>query len=469
MIKPSSLIQKYFVHQPTQGQKDLFHRMDSFLLENKPKQVLLIKGYAGTGKTSVIGALVKMLPGLKMKYVLLAPTGRAAKVITAYSGKMALTIHKKIYKSNVNGDTGKAEFKRQKNYTKDTIFIVDEASMLSDDSSFGSSGLLSDLMSYVFAENGNRLVLIGDNAQLPPVGQTESPALDLGLLTQRYGCSVDAIELTEVMRQESDSGILDNATSLRQALVKNEFKVGFETAKYPDIYKMTGEKLEEGLRYAYDKYGEHNTTVILRSNYAAVRYNQYIRNQLLFRTEEIEVGDLLMVVRNNYFYIPDDSPGGFMANGDFIEVQKVVSFDEMHGFRFATLQVSMVDMPQVPSFEAKVLLDTLAGTTTSLAREDSLKLYESVWRDYEDLKSKKKINEALRTDPYLNALQVKYAYALTCHKSQGGQWDAVFVEQGYLKEEYLGMEYLRWLYTALTRASKELFLVNFDKKFFVNI
>lgn len=397
----------------------------------------------------------------------MAPTGRAAKVMSSYAKKLAFTVHKKIYKQV--GDQGEGPaFKRQANYAKDTIFIVDEASMINEDYSFGSSGLLSDLFNYVFSDPSNKMILIGDDAQLPPVGQVISPALDAGYLEGHFHASVRQIVLTEVMRQETDSGILVNATKLRQELSAKTPVVAFETKGHKDIFRMTGERMEEGLRYAYDQYGVENTIIICRSNKLANNYNQYIRNRIHFYESELEAGEILMVVRNNYLHTPDDIAGNFLANGDFVEVMKIVSFEEMYGFRFATLQLRMVDYPAQTAFEAKVILDTLYTTTPALSEEQNKTLYEAVSEDYSDLSTVKARKEALKTDPYLNALQVKFAYALTCHKSQGGQWNAVFVDQGYLKDDMIDREYLRWLYTATTRATDQLFLVNFNKKMFVS-
>jgi exodeoxyribonuclease-5 len=273
--------------------------------------------------------------------------------------------------------------------------------------------------------------------------------------------------LKDVMRQQAGSGILKNATTLRNELLKGTEHVAFSVRGEPDIFKMGGDKLEDGLRYAYDKYGEDNTMVICRSNKSAVMYNQHIRNALLFRTEEIEAGDLLMIVRNNYFYVPEETPSGFLANGDFITITKIVSLEELYGFRFATIEFKLVDYPEMEPFSAKVILDTLHSETPAMSQEDNRAFYHLVLEDYKDVKNKKELNEKLREDPYLNALQIKFAYAVTCHKSQGGQWPAVFVDQGYITEDRINTEFIRWLYTAITRATDQAFLVNFDPKFFV--
>ncbi|MTI19820.1 ATP-dependent endonuclease [Fulvivirga sp. RKSG066] len=463
MPLPSQILINKFPYEPTPDQASLFTKVDSFLkAEDRP--VLLIKGYAGTGKTTVVSALTQVLPLFNFKFVLLAPTGRAAKVMSSYANKMAFTIHKKIYKQASDDGVGPV-FKRQSNYAKNTVFIIDESSMISEDTGIGR-GLLSDLMDFVFTSDSNKLILIGDNAQLPPVGQTDSPALNNDHLNFNFNTTVFESVLTEVTRQASDSGILKNATRLREQIKNQKPQIKISTGGEKDIFRMTGEKMEEGLRWAYDRYGIENTVIICRSNKLANNYNQYIRNRIHFYESELEAGELLMVVRNNYLHSPGDQTGGFLANGDFVQVQKIVSFEEMYGFRFATLQLKLPDYPSETSFEAKVILDTLHTESSALSNEQNKKLYDQVKADYFDLSTKKEIKEALKKDPYLNALQVKFAYALTCHKSQGGQWPAVFVDQGFIKIDEIDREYVRWLYTAVTRATTQLFMVNFDQSFF---
>lgn len=465
--KPSVLIRRNFPHEATSGQEYFFHQMDEFLSQDfSKKATFLLRGYAGTGKTSVISALVRTLPRLGFKSLMLAPTGRAAKVMMAYAGKGGFTIHKMIYKPK--GELGSVGlvFDLVKNYHKDTIFIVDEASMLADDGGRGGN-LLSDLVRFVFQEESNRLVLIGDTAQLPPVGSSRSPALDKDYLMRYFRLHVLEAELTEVMRQELDSGILFNATRLRNEVLKEKPAVTFFTKRFKDFYKMSSERLEEGLRYAYDKFGIENTIIITRSNKSAVQYNQYIRRSLLFYEEEIAAGDMLMIVKNNYTYMSDSRTVNFLANGDFAEVRKIRSYEEMHGLRFATVELQLTDYPEEPPFEAKIILDTLYSHSPALDADQSRELFKFVSEDYQDIESKKERMAYIKKDPYLNALQVKFAYALTCHKSQGGQWQAVFVDQGYLSGEQLDREYVRWLYTAVTRATRELFMVNFNPKFYI--
>lgn len=468
-VSPARLLAKRFPFTPTPGQAELFKLLDYFIVEKeKYRQVFLLKGFAGTGKTTVVSTLVNMERKFGYRYILLAPTGRAAKVMANYSKQKAFTIHKKIYWQTADPYTGNLVFERQKNYHTSTIFVVDEASMISDEADFiGGNGLLADLIDYVFEDESNKLMLIGDTAQLPPVGRAASPALDSEYLKVNFDVSVLEKELEEVMRQDEQSGILINATALRNVLLQNSTQIKLHTKYFPDIYKMTGEKLEDGLRYAYDKYGIENSIIICRSNKAATQYNQFIRRAIHFSENEIDVGDFLMVVRNNYIALGEDAPAGFLANGDFVEIMKVSSIEDMYGFRFANLQLRLTDYPEQPEFEAKIMLNTLHSYTPGLSQEDNKKLYDNVLADYMYIRSKKERNEVVKKDPYLNALQVKFAYALTCHKSQGGQWNAVFVDQGYLTEESVNTEFLRWLYTAMTRATNELFLMNFDTKFFL--
>jgi exodeoxyribonuclease-5 len=434
--------------------------------EGSTSDTILVTGYAGTGKTTVVRALVEALPLFNFRFVLLAPTGRAAKVLASYSSRKAFTIHKIIYRQVADPESSRLKFELRKNYRKRTVYIIDEASMISDSSTdTGGRGLLDDVVRYVFADESNKLILIGDQAQLPPVGSSGSPALVSELLKTRYGLQVRQVRLTEVVRQAQGSGILHNATGLREVLSAGRTDILFHTGKYKDIYGIGREKMEDGLRYAYNKYGIENTIIVCRSNWQAVQYNQFIRRNILFHEDELDAGDVLMVVRNNYFYLDPESDAGFVANGDFMEVRKIVRFEEMHGFRFATLDLQMVDYPHMPPFRAKVMLDTLHSTSPSLSREDSVRLYAEVLKDYSDITTRKARTEALQADEYLNALQVKYAYALTCHKSQGGQWKIVFLDQGIADPSQVDTDYIRWLYTGVTRAEQELYLVNFSPDF----
>ena len=464
MPKISEILKNKFPYDPTSDQLKLFLLFDRFLKEGGP-DTLLIKGYAGTGKTSIISALVNILPLFNYKFMLLAPTGRAAKVLSSYSKRKAFTIHKIIYKLVQNKNTGEFRFKRVKNYRKNTIFFVDEASMIYDDQQFGKKGLLKDLTDFVFEDSSNKIVFIGDTAQLPPVGQEYSGALDKENLELRYGLEINDHELKEVVRQEQQSGILINATELREKIDLEEFEIKLNTRSYRDIFRMQSDKMEDGIRYAYQKFGIEDSIIICLSNKQANMYNQFIRRNILFFENEIDAGDYIMIVKNNYYWIDEGSKAGFLANGDFAEVLKISNTEERYGFRFADLSLRLVDYPDHPHIDAKVILNTLHEPTPSLSNEDNQKLYECVSNEYEGI-TKKEFNQAMADDPFLNALQIKFTYAITCHKSQGGQWPVVFLDQGYLRNDSIDISFLRWLYTGITRATKELYLVNFKESFF---
>lgn len=463
-----SLIERHFGKIPTSQQKEVFTLLEKFLLSEDEDQCFLLRGYAGTGKTTLISALVKVLPGIKLKSVLLAPTGRAAKVISNYSGKKAFTIHKKIYRKKLAASPD-MNFVLGENMMENTIFIVDEASMISDQiHDYSRQSLLEDLVRYVYNGKNCKLMFVGDTAQLPPVGSDLSPALDKNLLIADFRLRVLSYELTDVVRQEKQSGILYNATQLRELIRKGKQAFPkFIIKGYRDIFRMTGEKLVEGLNYAYDKYGMENTIVICRSNKNANAYNQNIRNRILYREEEITGGDHIMVVRNNYFWLkPDDNSGDFIANGDIARVRKVRRVEEQYGFRFAELVIELLDYPDQEPLTCKVMLDTLYSESPSLSAADNKRFFEAVMEDYQHIENKRLRMEEIKKDPYYNALQIKFAFAVTCHKAQGGQWPAVFIDQGYLTDEMLNTEFLRWLYTGVTRSNAELFLVNFSDQFF---
>jgi ATP-dependent exoDNAse (exonuclease V) alpha subunit len=480
--KPSELLEKRFPHEPTASQKKFFMMMDGFLDQDKwANQAFVLRGYAGTGKTTLVSALIKVLPRFNYKSVLLAPTGRAAKVMSNYSGKKASTIHKKIYKQSANPFSGSLEFKRMNNSSSLTVYIVDESSMISDDAEYGTAGLLTDLIDYVFKNDegdmGNKIIFIGDTAQLPPVNTNMSPALDIDYLKSQFHMGVIGVELTDVMRQMADSGILYNATNLRNKInTLTNMPIGdqngevlnikFHTKGFKDMYKMSADRLEDGLNYAYRKFGRENTIIITRSNKTAVGYNRYIRQNVFFQEDEIATGDLLMIVRNNYNTLSEESAAGFLANGDFVEIMRIKKHQDMYGFRFVDLMLRLVDYPDEPEFDAKIILDALHSDTPALSPAQNKALYEAVTEEYSHIANKRERNEAIRANAYLGALQVKFAYALTCHKSQGGQWSAVFVDQGYLTDDKINTDWVRWLYTGITRSSEELFLVNFNQSFF---
>jgi exodeoxyribonuclease-5 len=459
--RAAQILSEKFPFEPTKDQTRFFELAEQFVQSKTARSTLVLKGYAGTGKTSLVGVLVKVLPSFGFKVMLLAPTGRAAKVLAKYSRKSAYTLHKIIYKLN-ESPTG-VRFELRKNYSRGTIFMVDEASMISG-GSFRNS-VLADLIEYVFQHSSNKLILIGDTAQLPPVGQTKSPALSPSYLAQEFDLVVSAIELNQVMRQSMDSGILKNANSLRLELNKPQPKAIFSLNE-PGIFRMSGERLEDGLRYAYDKFGPGESIVICRSNRNAVSYNRHIRHALFFYEDELEAGDQIMVVKNNYFYKPEQSPMGFLANGEFAEVLNILKYEERYDFRFADIEIRLLDDPSRQTLVVKVILDTLHSTNPSLTDDQYRSLLEMVTKEYQSSAKGDELKSSLKNDPYLQALQIKFAYALTCHKSQGGQWKAIFLDRGFINSEQQDKDFLRWLYTGVTRATEELFLVNFDQGFF---
>ena len=456
--------------EPTGSQRLLIDVLAGFITSNEPDELLLIKGYAGTGKTTMMHALTQVLDVLKIRSVLMAPTGRAAKVMAGYTGKPAYTIHKTIYRQQTSSD-GMGRFVLNKNLYKNTYFIVDEASMISNElgenSVFGSGRVLDDLLEYVYSGVNCRLILVGDTAQLPPVGLSISPALEAVEL-EHYGFGVQEIELTDVVRQAEDSGILSNATELRSIIGDTPGFEGFfpiQMDGFDDVTRISGGELIETLTTCYDKYGLFDTTVITRSNKRANIFNKGIRGSILYKENEIEKGDLLMVVKNNYFWATPDSGIEFIANGDIAEIIGINGYEELYGFRFVNVSLRFVDYENV-EIDCKIFLDTLTIETASFSNEQNRSLFEAVSEDYMEIRNKRERWKKIKEDPYFNALQVKYAYALTCHKAQGGQWKAVFVDHGYLVEDMLDTEYYRWLYTAFTRPTEKLYLVNFDKGFF---
>ncbi len=468
----SKILLQSFPFEVTSGQRALFNMLSEFILNINSDQIFVLRGYAGTGKTTIVSSLVKSLPAVNGKTVLLAPTGRAAKVLSNYTGKQAFTIHKKIYYRKPDNDGGMA-FTLQQNLHTDTIFIVDEASMISNSGglnasgTFGGGSLLDDLISYVFNGNNCKLIFIGDTAQLPPVGLDVSPALDMDFLKASFSFQVDGFELTEVVRQTEDSGILTNATTIRNQ-IKNERdgKPHFDVKDFKDIVRLGGEDLEDTLNSAYSKYGAEDTMVICRSNKRANIFNQQIRARIRWQENELSSGDYMMVVKNNYFWLPEESKAGFIANGDIVELMSIGKIQEMHGFRFADVRMRMIDYPDEPELETRLLLDTIMSEAPALSQEENKRLYNSVSADYSDVADRRMRLKKVKEDGFFNALQVKFAYAVTCHKAQGGQWPCVFVEQGYLTDEMINTEYMRWLYTAVSRASEKLYLVNFNNDFF---
>jgi exodeoxyribonuclease-5 len=434
--------------------------LETFLFAGGAESLFLLKGYAGTGKSSLTGALVKAIHEAGGKCVLLAPTGRAAKVFSAYAGQQAFTIHKKIYRRQKFSNEPSA-FLPAENIHADTFFIVDEASMIANDGlgsfSFGSGRVLDDLIHYVYSGENCRLILLGDDAQLPPVGQTQSLALSASNLTG-YGLSVEEVTLTQIVRQAEASGILHNATLLRDALQRGDFSSfpAFSLQGFTDIRRTSGDEFIEDIAAAYSRDGFEETIIITRSNRRAVIFNNGVRNRILCREEELSAGDLLMIAKNSYFLPPDAEDLGFIANGDILRVRRVRRITELYGFRFADITAYFPDYER--ELDVKVLLDTLQADAPSLTAEQNTQLSQAILDDYTDLHTRRDKLRRLKTDPFYNALRIKYAYAVTCHKAQGGQWRNVFLEAAP-PASGVDESYYRWLYTAFTRATQRLFLL----------
>lgn len=459
-------IKQNFPYQPTLEQEKVMQRLSDFLFLPKNEAIFLLKGYAGTGKTSLFSALVKTLGQLQQKCVLLAPTGRAAKVFASYADHPAYTIHKKIYRQHsVSADMG--SFSLNDNLAKHTLFIVDEASMISNEglagSVFGSGYLLDDLVRFVYSGEGCRLMLMGDTAQLPPVGEDLSPALSAEAL-RGYSLQVFEETLTQVVRHGQESGVLWNATVLRQLIAADNYYAlpKIKVNGFADISIISGETLIMSLEGCYQRDGEDDTIVICRSNKRANIYNKGIRAQILWREEELEGGDRLMVAKNNYFWTQQEKQLDFIANGEMAVVRRIRNERTLYGFRFADVTLMLPDCDA--EIVATVLLDTLHSEAPALTKEENERLFNEVLEDYSDIPHKRDRLKKLKEDPYYNALQIKYAYAVTCHKAQGGQWKNVFIDQGYMPEDALTPDYFRWLYTAFTRATGTLYLVNYPKE-----
>ena len=466
------LIFSHFPHTPTQGQREACQLLTEFLFDADPQAAFLLKGYAGTGKTSLISALIQSAPQLRIKTILLAPTGRAAKVLSGYSQRKAYTIHKKIY-TTVTDASGIPHSVRAQNKHAYTLFIVDEASMIglegSDAALAGHRSLLEDLIDYVQEGSHCRLLFMGDTAQLPPVGQTDSPALSADFIASLSPLKVYEYELTEVVRQESLSGILANATALRQQIATLEDWDEVQMPLFspmPDVERLNGADLQEVLEREYSRQGHEEVVLITRSNKSANQYNQAIRYRILFREEEVNAGDYLMVVRNNYHWLDAESDMGFIANGDIVEVLSLRHHEEAYGFHFVDATLRFVDYPDMPHIDCKLILETLHSESPNLTHSESQRLFHKVMEDYADIPVAAERLRLVKENPYFNALQVKFAYALTCHKTQGGQWSTVVIDQGYMPDDALNKDTLRWLYTAITRATQKVYLLNFQDKFF---
>lgn len=458
-------IKENFPHSPTFEQETAINSLADFLLDRSNEAAFILRGYAGTGKTTLISALVKTMNKLQQKTVLLAPTGRAAKVFSSYAEHPGFTIHKKIYRQrSFSNETD--NFTINDNLSSHTLFIVDEASMISNEglsgSVFGTGRLLDDLIQFVYSGTGCKILLMGDTAQLPPVGEPEGPALSAEAI-KAYGLNVQEMTLTQVVRQEEGSGILWNATQLRHLITVDTPHLSLPKVKvkgFEDIQIMPGSELIEAIDDCYSRDGMEESIIICRSNKRANMYNNGIRNTILDREDELSSGDMIMIAKNNYFWTEKIKEIDFIANGDIAIVRRVRRTKELYGFRFAEVLLTLPDYNDY-EIEANLLLDTLHTDTPALPKADNDRLFYSILEDYADVSNKRERMKKMKADPYYNALQVKYAYAITCHKAQGGQWKNVFLDQGYMKEEYLTPDYLRWLYTAFTRATKKLYLVNY--------
>ncbi len=482
-----------FGFTPTEGQAKVLYHLSAFLLSEKERPVYLLRGYAGTGKTTLVSTLVKTLPSIGMRYQLLAPTGRAAKVMSTYTGKPASTLHRKLYRFQVNAN-GEFRMARAENKAKDTIFIVDECSMISDqgDGYSWSRSLLDDLIEYVFSGSYCKLLLIGDSAQLPPVGLDISPAMDFDILKNSFNLTLASYEMKEVMRQALDSGILYNATEIRNLISANsQYSLPLlDINDFSDIVKIDPMSFEELLWQSFgDKRNNNDAVVICRSNKRANMFNQAIRSRVLQEEGELSAGDKLMVVKNNYFWCQQDNKTtrqqetqlsnahnsqliaqgqiSFLANGDMIEIMRINKFEEMYGFHFADVDIQPTDYEDAPTLSVKIIMEALYSDSPALTNDDAKRLYQAVEEDYMDIPRAADRHKAMKENPYFNALQVKFGYALTCHKTQGGQWNNVFVEAPYLPDETtLELGDLRWLYTAMTRAKEKIYLVNFKDEWF---
>jgi len=457
----------YLNFVPTTDQSQLINLLSEFISNTNEREILVIKGYAGTGKTNMVAALSKTLPSFKWRSVLLAPTGRAAKVLSNYSKKPAQTIHKKIFIKIPTHDGGVA-FSLAENKHTNTIFVVDEASMIGIDNPSSDSiyhSLLESLLEYVFSGTNCKIILVGDTAQLPPIGSNESPALNIDYLKASYSLQIKHIELKQVARQEDASGILKNATHLRECIInfKDEFP---KISLHKDVVRLTGEDLEDALNTAYSNYGFNDVLLVTRSNKRANLFNQAVRARVRYMDEDLCGGDLMMVVKNNYFWLDEKSEAGFIANGDSLEIKKIVRRKELYGFNFAECIVKLSDYENIPELTVNLLLDSIYTEVPSLTKDQQQNLFANVMEDVADEPIKGLRMAYLRKNPYFNALQVKFNYAVTCHKAQGGQWPCVFIDQGYLTKEMLNVEYIRWLYTAFTRASERVYLMNFSDDFF---
>ena len=462
-------LRRNFGFEPTASQAEAMERIADFIYGKGDNFLFQLSGYAGTGKTSLVSALVKTLADIGVQIVMLAPTGRAAKVLSQYSGRKAYTIHKWIYR--VYSKEGVRKFVRRENKDSHTLFIVDEASMIADgvseSSLFGNNSLMDDLFSYVFEGSGCQLLLVGDGAQLPPVNFEESPALSIDYIQRNFSLLAGHATLTDVTRQNIESGILRNASQLRQRMEDEDFSFPILPApKFSDCKRINGEELEELFNDLYGRYSPEEIVTITYSNKRAYIYNQEIRHRILYKEDELSAGDLVIAVKNNYFWIKDDAEVGFIANGDSLEILSINKIQELYGFRFADVTVRLCDYPNHGDIDIKIILESLTCEGASLGKAEMDSLYYAVSEDYADIPTKRERYAKMKEDPFLNAVQVKFSYALTCHKTQGGQWPVVLLDPGLIRDGVITKSYLRWLYTALTRATSQVYLLNFADDFF---
>ncbi len=460
-------IRNLFPHQPNAEQLELINELSSFTADLSGRSCFILKGYAGTGKTTILGAYIQAVKAEKLDCILLAPTGRAAKVLSQRAQTFASTIHRRIYFAGPDA-SGAIRVNLAPNKSKNAVFIVDEASMIGDlslqnDGSI-SRNLLEDLFQYVYSGTNCKLILLGDEGQLPPVGQEESPALNSAYLSHSFsGIDFTVFGLTTVMRQGQDSGILENATRIRNAQRSGELPK-IDLSSFSDCKFIPGDELISSLESDYDNFGSDEVMIVTRSNKRANLYNQHIRNRILFMEEELCGGDLLMVVKNNYFWLDPLSTAGFIANGELLKVHRIKKVETLYNVRFAHLEVSLIDYPEMDRFETIAFMETLTIETPNLNRAFTKQLFFEIEKDFLHEKNKQKRYQSVLKSAYFNALQIKFAYAVTCHKSQGGQWAAVYVDHGFIEKEQLDLSFLRWLYTATTRATESLkFIVLLDE------
>ena len=461
-IEFNKILLRNFKLEPTNDQSLAIESLSDFLFNKTKVSVFLLKGYAGTGKTTLMKTLVDNLHFNKMNFCLLAPTGRAAKVLSKYTKRKSSTIHKKIYYSKVD-KSGNFKSTLKTNKIKNTVFIIDEASMISDFSNsndlFKKKSILNDIIDFADFKTNSKLIFIGDTAQLPPVNQTISPALDSQFLQKTYNLKINEYEISDVVRQTEESGILFNATLIRNSIINSDLEFKFK--KFNDIISLSdGFEIQESIENSFNDIGRENSIIIVRSNKRANQYNQQIRKTILSHDHKVCSGDLLMITKNNYFWTSSDSEIPFLANGDIIEILEIQRIRELYGFEFAEVKIKMVDDNNQPPFDTIIILNTLDSDLPSLSFEQSNLLYHEIQKDYLNIKSKYKRFLKTKENPFFNALHVKFSYAITCHKAQGGQWPVVFIEKPFLKDGP-DIDYMRWLYTAVTRAESKLFLIGF--------